>query len=250
MSEWFTDDIVDSGRLALFLCFIAFIVTFFTTRLITRLIHAGRGPFHDFESKSGVHVHHAVPGLLLLITGAFTSLAANGGPPWAELAGILIGVGTSLVLDEFALIVHLSDVYWSDEGRISIEMVSLAAACLGLAVVGFSPLAVDGIWQAPTILSFVLVLIAHLGMIVVCVIKGHYASALIGAFVPFLAIVMGMRIATPTSLWARRFYDPAKMARAQRRARREARRSTRWTDLIGGFVAARPDTAVADPAGG
>ncbi len=52
---------------------------------------------------------------------------------------MLIGIGTSLVLDEFALILHLQDVYWSDEGRISVEMVSLAVACIGLALVGVSP---------------------------------------------------------------------------------------------------------------
>jgi hypothetical protein len=50
--------------------------------------------------------------------------------------------GTSLVLDEFAPILHLHDVYWSGEGQLSVEAVSLAAACLGLALVGFSPFSV------------------------------------------------------------------------------------------------------------
>jgi len=45
----------------------------------------------------------------------------------------------ALVLDEFALILHLEDVSWSDEGRISVEMVSLAIACLGLALIGIRP---------------------------------------------------------------------------------------------------------------
>ncbi len=31
----------------LFLCFAAFVVTFFTTRGITRMIRAGKGPFKD-----------------------------------------------------------------------------------------------------------------------------------------------------------------------------------------------------------
>jgi hypothetical protein len=38
------------------------------------------------------------------------------------------------VLDEFALILHLQDVYWSGEGQLSVEAVSLVAACLGLAL--------------------------------------------------------------------------------------------------------------------
>jgi hypothetical protein len=241
LAEWFNDDIVDTGRLALFFCFLAFIVTFFTTRIITRLIRAGKGPFHDVESKSGVHVHHAVPGLILLIAGAFMSLSASGTTPWEEVAGVLIGIGTSLVLDEFALIVHLSDVYWSDEGRISIEMVGLATACLGLALVGFSPLSFDGVGHGATALSVALLLSVHVAVIVACVAKGRYATALIGAFVPFLAFAVALRLATPTSLWARRLYGPEKLERSRRRAQRASRRSTRWTDLIGGFVAAPPD---------
>jgi hypothetical protein len=54
-----------------FVCFAAFVVTFVATRDITRMIRAGRGPFHDDVSSSGVHIHHAVPGIILLITGAF-----------------------------------------------------------------------------------------------------------------------------------------------------------------------------------
>jgi hypothetical protein len=50
--------------------------------------------------------------------------------------------GTSLVLDEFAPILHLQDVYWSGEGQLSVEAVSLTAACLGLALVGFGPFGV------------------------------------------------------------------------------------------------------------
>ena len=51
----------------------------------------------------------------------------------------MIGIGTSLVLDEFALILHLSDVYWSEQGRVSIEVVSLAIAAMGLVLVGLQP---------------------------------------------------------------------------------------------------------------
>ena len=57
---------------------------------------------------------------------------------------MLIGIGVSLVLDEFALILHLQDVYWSGEGQLSVEAVSLTAACLGLALGGFSPFGVAG----------------------------------------------------------------------------------------------------------
>ena len=81
------------------------------------MIRAGTGPFRDNVSTSGLHVHHAVPGIILLVTGAFFSVATGSESPWAEIAAVMIGIGTSLVLDEFALILHLSDVYWAEEGR-------------------------------------------------------------------------------------------------------------------------------------
>ena len=144
MGDWWQHDIVEAGKLPLLLCSAAFVVTFLVTRGITRMIRAGRGPFRDNVSASGTHVHHAVYGIVLLILGALVAIG-SAGPPYHELAAIAVGVGTSLVLDEFALILHLQDVYWADEGRISVEMVSLAMACLGLAVVGLTPFDLRGL---------------------------------------------------------------------------------------------------------
>ena len=73
---------------------------------------------------------------------------SGSGSAWEIVAALLVGVGTSLVLDEFALILHLQDVYWADEGRISVEMVSLAMGCLGLAVVGLTPFDVSAASRA------------------------------------------------------------------------------------------------------
>src|SRR6478672_13334653 len=104
----------------LLVCFAAFVLTFIVTRTITRMIRAGKGPFHDNVSGSGLHIHHAVPGILLLVIGAFVAVGTSGSDSaWTIVAAVLVGVGTSLVLDEFALILHLQDVYWADEGRIS-----------------------------------------------------------------------------------------------------------------------------------
>lgn len=103
------------------------------------MIRAGSGPFKNNVSDDGVHIHHAVPGVILLVTGAFAAVATDNSSVWSVVAGILVGIGTSLVLDEFALILHLDDVYWSAEGRVSVEMVSLAVAYLGLLVLGLRP---------------------------------------------------------------------------------------------------------------
>jgi hypothetical protein len=96
------------------------------------MIRADRGPFMDNVTAGGTHVHHTVPGTILLITGAYTGVAAQVSTTWSIVAALLVGVGSSLVLDELALILHLQDVYWSNEGRISVEMVSLATTARGV----------------------------------------------------------------------------------------------------------------------
>ena len=122
---------------------VSFVVTFASTRTITRLIRDGRGPFRNV-AVGGTHVHHSVPGIILLMIGAFTAVGGPGTLGWLSFSAVAVGIGTSLVLDEFAMILHLQDVYWSGEGQLSVEAVSLVAACLGLALVGFSPARVRG----------------------------------------------------------------------------------------------------------
>jgi hypothetical protein len=62
-----------------------------------------------------------VPGIILLIIGAFTAIGGPSSLGWRSFAAVAVGTGTSLVLDEFALILHLQDVYWSGEGQLSVE---------------------------------------------------------------------------------------------------------------------------------
>jgi L-lactate permease len=232
----------------LLVCFAAFVLTFLTTRTITRMIRAGKGPFRDNVSGSGLHIHHAVPGIILLTTGAFVAVGTSGsGSAWAIVAAALVGVGTSLVLDEFALILHLQDVYWTDEGRISVEMVSLAMACLGLAVVGLTPFDVRGVeGGVEGAVALVLAIGSVLCLIVVSVMKGKYKLALFGAFIPLCALVAAIRLARPESRWAQRHYGTEKLARAKARTERYDRRFGPATQWVADFVAGRPSEP--DPA--
>jgi hypothetical protein len=226
----------------LLVCFAAFVVTFLVTRTITRMIRAGKGPFHDNVSSSGLHIHHAVPGIILLTIGAFVAVGTSGsGSGWVTVAALLVGVGTSLVLDEFALILHLQDVYWADEGRISVEMVSLAMGCLGLAVVGLTPFDVRGLEGGiEGALVLVAVVVTIVFLIVVSIMKGKYKLALFGAFIPLCALVAAIRLARPESRWAKRRYGPAKLARAQARTASYDRRFGPATAWVSDFVAGRP----------
>jgi hypothetical protein len=241
VGNWFHETIIAKNRVALFLCFAAFIVTFVVTRVITRNIRAGRGPFKDNVSTSGMHIHHAVPGIVLLVTGAFMSVATGSEHPWTDISAVMIGIGTSLVLDEFALILHLSDVYWAEQGRVSVEVVSLAIACMGLALVGFSPNLFNGdSGDTPTLFGTAVAAGVHIAIILICLLKGKYEFALLGAFVPFIGLICAIRTARPTSRWAQRFYRGARLDRAEDKAARFDARWGRSVDFVSDFIAGKP----------
>ena len=238
MDDWWQENIVEPDKLPLLLCLAAFIVTFLSTRLVTRLIRAGIGPFRNNVSAGGVHVHHAVPGIILLILGTIMALRSPDSP-WIELAGILAGTGMSLILDEFALILHLQDVYWSNEGRVSVEMIGLAAAVIGFVLLGFSPFGVEDltVGDVQVRLTLVSAAVVHFLVLFVCVLKGKYRSALMGCFFAPVGWWAAARLARPNSRWGRR-YRGRKLQRALRRERRfQAKWDPRWrwlSDAIAG----------------
>ena len=250
MDRWWHRDVLAAGKLPLMLCFLAFVLTFVITRTITRLIRAGKGPFRDQVSSSGVHVHHAIPGLILLIIGAFIGVTSLKSDAWTITSALLIGMGTSLVLDEFALLLHLTDVYWSNEGRVSVDMVSLTAACLGLILVGVSPVGVTQVGTAELAVRVggVAVVILHGLFVLLCVLKGKYRIALFGIFLLPVAAFGAARLARPHSYWARHRYSTARMERATTRAddfdRRFAPLQHWWENLVGG-APSRPDPPAA-----
>ncbi|MFZ2512186.1 MAG: hypothetical protein WAW85_13995 [Gordonia sp. (in: high G+C Gram-positive bacteria)] len=253
-TSWWQLNIVDGGKGPLLLAFCAFVTTFLITRTITRLIRSGRGPFHNV-SAGGVHMHHSTPGMILLIIGAFTALGAPAHTPWPYVAAVLIGSGSSLVLDEFAMIFRLQDVYWTQEGQLSVNMVTLAGACIGLAVVGFSPANVPELSSTTESRRTVVViaLVVHFGIVTVVALKAKYACMLLGLFLGPVAWVSAVRLARPHSPWARWFYRDRRRAHAQRREDafndRWGRVRGAWDDVIGGTPTAA-DPAPAAPTAG
>lgn len=144
MGDWWYRNIVEPGKLPLLLALAAFLLTFAATRTVTRLIRAGRGPFRNV-TPGGMHIHHVVPGVILTVIGGFGAVGSGRHGFGASICAVIFGIGAGLVLDEFALILHLADVYWTEQGRQSVEVVVLAAA-LGLLVLsGFSPLGVNDV---------------------------------------------------------------------------------------------------------
>ncbi|MEO5898981.1 MAG: hypothetical protein ABIR68_02480 [Ilumatobacteraceae bacterium] len=243
MGHWWQRNIIEPGKLPLLLSLAAFVLTFVITRTITRMIRAGVGPFKDHVSSGGLHVHHAVPGIIGLIIGAFMALGTESRSPWHGVAAVLVGAGTSLVLDEFALILRLEDVYWSSEGRVSVEMISLAFGCLGCTLVGLAPFGVDemGSQELEVRSGAIATTLVTLALVIVCVTKGKFKMALFGTFLPVLAWVGAVRLARPRSRWAKR-YGTARLAEAERRT---ARFDTRWDpflERISDIIAGKPST--------
>lgn len=249
MDDWFQEGVVDTHRLPLFCFFVALIVAFVFTRINVRLIRAKVWWFRNVNVGE-MHIHHVVFGVVLMLLGGVASLILSGvSTGWYAFTAAVFGVGAALVLDEFALILHLRDVYWSEEGRTSVDAVFVAIAVTGLLLLGLRPLGWDGSDGTPegfwVVLGF---LVVNLVFAVITLLKGKLWSGLLGVFVPPFLYVGAMRLARPGSPWARWFYStvarrpkPTRMARARYREERWRRPVIRAKIAVQEFVSGRHD---------
>lgn len=242
MWNWYGENVVDTGRSAAVWMLLGFLVTYAVTRAITVRIRRRKesgtqeetGPIKDVHI-GGVHVHHQVWGILLVLVVGLLTFRFSPGSPWIEVLAALFGVGAALALDEFALWLHLEDVYWSEEGKKSIDAVMLAAVFGLVLLIGTSPIGVDeqemssaGVW-----VTAVAVLL-HVGICVICILKGKLVIGIAGLPLPTVSFLGAVRLAKPESFWARRFYGEKKLARASRRhSRYETRRLALRDRLFG-----------------
>ncbi|HEY1162015.1 MAG TPA: hypothetical protein VGF78_02985 [Candidatus Dormibacteraeota bacterium] len=126
----------DERRERLFLASVGFLVTFGVVRAITHMIRAGVGPFHDV-SNGTLHIHHLVWGIVILLLVGYAWLIQAGGDWFSHLTAFAFGIGAALTLDEFALWLNFEDVYWTRQGRESIDAVVIFAALLSVGVWGY-----------------------------------------------------------------------------------------------------------------
>ena len=223
-----------AGRLSGVLVLAAFLATFLFIRTSARLMRSPKVPWWPGSVTSGeLHVHHLVFGIVLLMLSGFLQFALHPGEPWIYVFAIGFGIGLGLTLDEFALWLHLEDVYWADEGRRSIDAVVVAAMLGGAIVLGASPISNE---EAGSLVVIFAILAIVLLLCAITALKGKYISAVIGVPIPLVAMVGAIRLAKPASPWARRRYKPdsRKLARAATRDTRRKARYHRFQDLIGG----------------
>jgi hypothetical protein len=255
MGDWFYHTIVETGHVPLFCFFVVVVISFGLVRLAVRLIRINARKRPGTAKPHGLHIHHMVYGVVLMVGAGVAGYTVPDRLVAGESAAAAVfGVGTALVLDEFALILHLQDVYWSESGRASIEAVFVALTVTAMLLFGLRPdLGVEqafrhglgGGWSPVVAVAASVLVLVILAFVIVTLLKGKIWTGLLGLFVPavvVLTVVGAVRLARPHSPWARwRYHGEAqeKMARAQRRERQYERRplvrlGIRLQNLVGG----------------
>jgi hypothetical protein len=232
----------EPGRECGFLVLLAFIAAFLFIRTSARLMRSPRVPWWPGSIEAGgVHVHHLVWGISLLLLSGFAAFVSDLYAPWWQITAVAFGVGAGLTLDEFALWLYLRDVYWAEQGRDSIDAVLVATLLAGLVVVGVQPFDLDqtGAAVGTTVgIAMVAVLAA------ITFLKGRILLGVLSIFVPVVGLVTAVRLGKPDSPWARWRYRGRRADRLDRACKRHAddRRlgeiGQRVRDAIGGAPSA------------
>jgi hypothetical protein len=136
--------IPDRPRQRMFIASVSFLITFAGVRILVHRIASHQGHL-QWVMVRGMHIHHLVWGILILLLVGYGWLLDVG---WSQspmsiflgrLMAVSYGVGAALTLDEFALWLSLEpDAYWTREGRLSIDAVIIFGAALAV-----------GAWGAP-----------------------------------------------------------------------------------------------------
>lgn len=231
----------DRGQRSGFVLLGAFLLAFLFIRTSARMIRSPNFSWWpgSVKTKGGLHLHHLVWGICLMMSSGFLNFALAPEPPWAEVLAAAFGIGAGLTLDEFALWVRLEDVYWSEQGRISLDAVVVATLLGGMIVLGLAPF--DLANQEGSIESLLLAVAIDVLLAALAIFKGKPLLGLIGVFIPFFSLIGAVRLASPHSPWARRRYAPEgkKMRRSAERWERLRKRRQWLGDAIGGTPSAQ-----------
>ncbi len=217
--------------------FLAILVTFITARIVTRLIRSGSGAGAGLGNVriAGHHIHHQVFGILIIIGTGIVLVSQQPRGAALDAAAAVFGAGIGLTVDEFALWLHLEDVYWTDQGRKSVDAIFCVLVITG-ALIGGTEF-VTGRVGTTAWWSSVAVIAVNLLLCVICLLKGKVVTGVTGIVISVVALVGAVRLAKPGSWWAMHRY--ASRPRLARRAasRYDQRYQERWNrlrDLVAG----------------
>jgi hypothetical protein len=211
--------------------FLAILVTFLITRAVTRLIRSGSAARAGLGNIriGGNHVHHQVFGILIIIGTGIALISATPRGAALDAAAAIFGMGVGLTVDEFALWLHLEDVYWADQGRKSVDAIFCVLVITG-ALIGGADF-VTGRAGTAAWWSSVAVIAVNLLLCVICLLKGKIVTGVTGMFIGVVALVGAVRLAKPGSWWAVHRYagKPRRASRAS--SRYDERHQERWNRL-------------------
>jgi hypothetical protein len=217
--------------------FLAVLVTFLVTRTVTRMIRSGSGGGMGLGNVkiAGTHIHHQVFGIVIIIGTGIVLVSATPEGVALDVAAALFGVGVGLTVDEFALWLHLEDVYWSREGRKSVDAIFCVLVITGTLIGGADfvsgQVGTTGWWTSVGLVA------VDLTLSVICLLKSKVVTGVVGLVVSPIALIGAIRLAKPGSWWAARRYAsrPRRAARAARRyGERYDQRWNRLRDLVAG----------------
>lgn len=115
-----THQLRHSKRLSQFLILWSFLGTFIVVRVIT---HLQKFNFLPSQHSSIFHIHHLVPGIILLLLSGYIGISFWSISKLRLIMAVSFGIGAALTIDEFALWLYLRDVYWERQGRDSVDAV-------------------------------------------------------------------------------------------------------------------------------
>jgi hypothetical protein len=122
--------VVSTRENAMFNLLTSFVTSFMIARGVTALLRERSrvGPFRNLNVGRR-HIHHFVPGIVLAFSAGAAAIVTRNENLEPKLA-VPFGIGMGLTLDESALLLELDDVYWSEEGIISVQIALAVAAML------------------------------------------------------------------------------------------------------------------------
>jgi len=208
----------------------AFVLTYGVVRHITARVRSGRGRYGDV-AMGALHIHHMVWGVGLVLVCGTIGFAFRPEWPVNLVPAIGFGIGAALLLDEFALILYLRDVYWTAEGRGSVYAVLVMGLVVGMIALPLAPSQLPRQSQ-PVVIAIAVVYIL---LTAVRLAKGKVFTCIVGLFVPPIVVYGAARLARPDSPWARVLYRRHKLARTRRRyraTRARERRRQRMLDTL------------------
>ena len=121
---------LDAGQQSALISWLSFTGTFGAVRGITHAIRAGKGPFRNM-SVGGEHLHHYMWGIGMLAGVGAVAVRGDEKLRRHPATALAYGAGLALIVDEFALLLDLKDVYWARQGRVSVDVAVTGSSLVG-----------------------------------------------------------------------------------------------------------------------